>query len=205
MHGVATARLRHTARKEDWVDPSGSAWTKQHDLSFSAGDESAIAEAYQRFSPLVFSIALRSLGDRAAAADATQDVFVRAWRFRDSFDPDAGAVPSWILGINRNVVVDLLAARTKQQQLVARAGSEPDVGPRRTADVDAIADRVVLRAELDALGEPQGSILRLAFYEDLTHQQVADRLDLPLGTVKSHIRRSLLQLRTRLGEWNAAS
>ena len=205
MHAAVPVGLRQRARKEDWVDPAGSPWTKQQDHRFSAGDESTIAEAYRRFSPLVFTIALRSLGDRAAAADVTQDVFIRAWRFRGSFDPAAGSVPSWIIGINRNVVVDVLTARVKQQQLVARAGATPDPPVERSADVDAIADRVVLRAELDELGEPQGSILRLAFYEDLTHQQISDRLDLPLGTVKSHIRRSLIQLRTRLGEWNAAS
>jgi RNA polymerase sigma-70 factor (ECF subfamily) len=187
------------------VTPPGTEWTTQLDAQFSAGDEDALAAAYRRLAPLVFTVALRSLDDRAVAADITQDVFVRAWRFRDSFDPQFGTVPAWILGISRNVILDSLAARSRQNQMVARSGAiaEPE-GPRRQArEVDAVTDRVVLDAELGQLGEPQQSILRLAFYEDLTHQQIAQRLDLPLGTVKSHIRRSLAHLRSRLGTWNA--
>ncbi|WP_247827326.1 RNA polymerase sigma factor [Arthrobacter antioxidans] len=183
----------------------GPDWTKQLDLDFSAGDERAMTAAYETFSPLVYTIALRSMRDRAAAADITQDVFVRAWRSRDRFDPESGVVPAWIMGICRNVILDSLSARSRQEHLVARAGVAPEYGATLDHGVDTITDRVVLGSELARLGEPQGSILRLAFYEDLTHQQISARMNLPLGTVKSHIRRSLVHLRNRLGEWNAAS
>ncbi|WP_434994738.1 RNA polymerase sigma factor [Arthrobacter sp. Ld5] len=180
-------------------------WTRQLDLDFSAGDERAMTVAYECFSPLVYTIALRSMRDRTAAADVTQDVFVRAWRSRDRFDPESGVVPAWIMGICRNVILDSLSARSRQEHLVARAGFAPEPGGGSDHGVDSITDRVVLGSELERLGEPQGSILKLAFYEDLTHQQISARMDLPLGTVKSHIRRSLVHLRNRLGEWNAAS
>ncbi|MHA7262097.1 RNA polymerase sigma factor [Arthrobacter sp. TMN-37] len=189
------------------MTPPAFEWTTQLDANFSAGDEDALAAAYRRFAPLVYKVALRSLEDRAVAADITQDVFMRAWRFRDSFDPQFGSVPRWILGICRNVVLDSLSARNRQIHLVARfrMAGEPRHSWNAAREVDAVTDRVVLDTELQLLGEPRSSILRLAFYEDLTHQQIALLLDLPLGTVKSHIRRSLTHLRGRLGTWHAAS
>jgi RNA polymerase sigma factor (sigma-70 family) len=175
-------------------------WDQQRDADFAAGDEQALAHAYRCFAPAVYTVALRRLRDQSAAADVTQDVFVRAWRFRDGFDPQAGTVPSWIFGITRNILFDAHTASSKRASAmrawVARA--EPESGLNYDPAMETVADRVVLDAELDRLGEPQRSILRLAFYEDLTHHQISSRLQLPLGTVKSHIRRSLVHLRDRL-------
>jgi RNA polymerase sigma-70 factor (ECF subfamily) len=188
------------------VTSPGFEWTPQLDAQFFAGDEEALIAAYRLYSPLVYAVALRSTDDRAVAADITQDVFVRAWRFRDSFDPLSGTVPRWIFGICRNVVLDSLSARNRHNHLVARWGVNTDLRNfrNRAREVDAVTDRVALDTELERLGEPRSSILRLAFYEDLTHQQIAVLLNLPVGTVKSHIRRGLLHLRVRLGAWHAA-
>ena len=168
--------------------------------SFAAGDETALAEAYRQFAPLVHTLALRSLRDNSAADDVTQEVFIRVWRSRTAFDPAKARLPAWIVGITRNVITDAQAASMREtRKVLAAVELSPD--PEQAAGhaaAEVLADRLLLDGELERLGEPQGSILKLAFYDDLTHSQISQKLDLPLGTVKSHIRRSLSQLRTRL-------
>lgn len=171
-------------------------------LRFALGDEAAFSQVYQRWSALVYTVALRSVGDRDDAADITQAVFTSAWRSRERFDPDAGHVQSWLIGITRRRVVDHF--RKVGRTAESPAESIPDQAAGDDADPSAVIDRVVLAAEIAALGDPADEIIRLAFYSDLTHQQIAERLELPLGTVKSHIRRSLQRMRSRLEATRAA-
>lgn len=194
---VATSR-----GKEPGLAPfdASSAWDAHLNESFAAGDETALAEAYRQFAPLVHTLALRSLRDNSAADDVTQEVFIRVWRSRSAFDPSRARLPAWIVGITRNAITDAQAASMREtRKVLAAVELSPD--PEQTAGqaaAEVLADRLLLDGELERLGEPQGSILKLAFYDDLTHSQISQKLDLPLGTVKSHIRRSLSQLRTRL-------
>lgn len=164
---------------------------------FPTDDETALAEAYGRWSRLVFAIALRSLGDRSDAEDVVQQTFVSAWRSRSKYSSDKGPLSAWIVTIARRRVSDRLEARNRagriQDAVEATTSDEPVSAP-----VDSVVDRILLADEIAALGQPQQRILELAFYQDLTHGQIASLLDLPLGTVKSHIRRSLNRLRTRM-------
>ena len=182
------------------MEAAAHSWDVDLDRAFAAGDENALAEAYRRMSPLIYTLALRSLGERAAADDVVQEVFIRAWKSRTSYRPETARLPAWLVGISRNAINDALSARSRQHDLQESAlrlvrDTAADVAVK---DVEAVADRITLEDELERLGDPQTAIMRLAFYEDMTHDQISSRLQLPLGTVKSHIRRSLTRLRTRL-------
>lgn len=181
-------------------------WNPQLNLSFSAGDETALAEAYRQFSPLVYTLALRALRNRSAADGVTQEVFIRVWKSRSTFDPHKAELPAWIVGITRNAVTDALSASAREsRKVLAAAELQPGAeDAAASASAEVLADRLLLDGELNRLGEPQGSIMRLALYDDLTHDQISRQLNLPLGTVKSHIRRSLSHLRHRLEVDHAA-
>ena len=163
---------------------------------FAAGDEQALAWAYERFAGQVHGMAVRAFGPGPDAEDVTQQVFVSAWTGRAGYRPEQGPLPAWLVGICRHKIADAWVRRDRQRRAVRAAAAE---APAASGAVDTAAtDRVLLLGELDRLGQPQRGIIELAFFEDLTHTQIADRTGLPLGTVKSHIRRTLERLRSRL-------
>lgn len=167
-------------------------------LEYSAGDDLALARVYQRYGALVHTVAQRALGDPHEAADITQQVFIAAWQGRARYRPAAGGLAGWLIGITRHKIADAWAARSRERTVLDGAGDathEPTDGSSSTAH---LVDRMLLADELSRLAEPQRSIVSLAFYGGLTHGEIAASLEMPLGTVKSHIRRSLAQLRTRL-------
>ncbi|WP_330455941.1 sigma-70 family RNA polymerase sigma factor [Streptomyces sp. NBC_00820] len=166
-----------------------------------AGDEACLAAAYRRWSALVYALARRSLGDAGEAEDVTQQVFLGVWRGRRGYRPERGPLGGWIVGIARRKIFDALSARTRRGELVAAAGSAlahaaatdaAETGP------EAVLDRILVQRALERLPETQRQVLYLAFYEDLTQTQIAARTGWPLGTVKSHARRGLHQLRRSL-------
>lgn len=164
--------------------------------AFVAGDELALAEIYAHWSSLVYSVALRSLGNVTDAEEVTQRVFTAAWTSRQTFDLTRARLPAWLIGITRHKIADAQAARSKQSrlrtQLIAVTQTDDKIEPTD------LADRLVLADEMSRLAATPQQVLRMAFYDDLTHAQIAERMQLPPGTVKSHIRRSLLKLRERL-------
>lgn len=152
---------------------------------------------YRRWSPLVHTIAARALGSISDAEDVTQQVFVNAWRGRTTYQVGR-PLGGWLTGITRNVVADTLERRARDRRDAHAVAHDVGAAPSAHHDVGQVIDRVTMADEMVRLGEPQRTILGLAFYEDLTHDQIAARLGLPLGTVKSHIRRSLTRLRAQL-------
>ncbi|WP_029287029.1 RNA polymerase sigma factor [Cellulomonas sp. HZM] len=164
---------------------------------FRAGDDDALAAVYQRWSPLVHTLARQSLGSDADADDVTQQVFVGAWRGRERFDPARARLSTWLVGIARHAIVDVHRSRSGRARLaVAVAAGAGRVVEDRLAD--EVVDRVLVADELERLDEPGRTVLRMAFDRGLTHTEIADELAMPLGTVKSHVRRGLARLRQRL-------
>ena len=164
-----------------------------------AGDERCLEEAYRRWSPVIYSVALRALGTAAEAEDVTQQVFVGGWRSRSGFRPEYGSLPGWLLGIAKHRILDRQRARARELRLVGAVEQQAGVDGG-SEPLEGLIDELVLLHELRKLPPPRGTILQLAFWDGQSYPQIADRLDLPLGTVKSHARRALLQLRFRLQE-----
>lgn len=172
---------------------------------FTHGDPDALRSSYERFSPLVFTLALRAVQNREDAEDITQQVFVSAWRSRATFDPGRSALGPWLAGITRNKIHDLYHQRNRVRRNESAIIETAHVEPGAVETEAEILDRVLVLDALERLGEPQREILQLAFYEDLTHATIAERMNLPLGTVKSHINRSLRKLRESMAVSDATS
>lgn len=162
-----------------------------------AGDEAALRLAFEQFGSLVFTYCSRALSDRGHAADAVQETFVSAWRSRDRFDPDKGSLAGWLVGIARYRVLDAYRAapRVPTPGIDERALDRPDPAP---AGQDLLGDRLLVAHALETLSPRARQVVELAFYSDLTQTEIAARLDLPLGTVKSDMRRALQRLRTHI-------
>jgi RNA polymerase sigma-70 factor (ECF subfamily) len=167
-------------------------------IAFAEGDEWALEEAYRRWGALIHTVARRATGNSHDADDVAQAVFVSAWRGRHRYSPDRAALPAWLLGITKRRIADHWDARSREQRRIEAAGHASTAVPQTEESVEQVADRVLIADELSRLDQPQRQIMELAFFDDLTHHQIAERLTLPLGTVKSHIRRSLIRLRGRL-------
>lgn len=161
-----------------------------------AGGDDALRAAWDQFGSLVYTYCRRSLTDADSAADCAQETFVSAWRSRDRFDPSKGTLAAWLMGIARYRVLDAYRAAPRIPTPVDEDRTEVAEDAPPTQDV--LADRMLLAHALETLPERARRVVELAFYGDLTQQEIASRLDLPLGTVKSDMRRALLRLRTHL-------
>lgn len=168
---------------------------------FAHGDTGAVEAVYAEHGALVHSYCRRML-EPSRAADATQEVFLAAWRSRDRYRPETGTLAGWLLGIARFKVIDILRADGRQPALLPASQAD---GARvfdravEAGDVTSIGERMLVAEALSGLSERAREMVRLAFFEDLTHAEIAERTSVPLGTVKSDIRRGLEQMRRQLG------
>lgn len=167
------------------------------EADFVAGAPGALEAVYRRYATMVYTFALRAAGPDLAE-EVTQDVFVTAWRSAPGFDPARGSLAGWLLGIARHKVADGFRRRQRATARLERVAAQPPPRPADAADLDRLAERLVLDDALDQLAPAAREAVELAFHSDLTHQQIAERTGQPLGTVKARIRRSLAQLRRHL-------
>ena len=164
--------------------------------AFASGDEQALRAAYERWGGLVHAFCVRSLASRADAEEATAQVFVNAWRGRSGFDAGRGSLAGWLLGIARRAVADQYRAAEREQAVLAALEQAQPPEPEPTPD--ELVDRLLVTDAMAQLRPEQRRAVGLAFYDGLTHEQVASAMGLPLGTAKTHIRRGLAVLRRRL-------
>ena len=165
------------------------------------GDSSALADLYDRHARAIYSLAIRMLADAAEAEDVVQDVFTQAWRQASRYDPLRAPVVAWLMIITRARALDRL--RRRRSRIVAVELSpavpeppDPDVTLEALAITAEQAERV--RGALGELPDSQRTAIELAYYEGLSQSDIAERLQQPLGTIKTRIRSGLLKLRDAL-------
>jgi RNA polymerase sigma-70 factor (ECF subfamily) len=174
-----------TAESQD-VDAIGAA--------FTLGEDTALKAAYDAHGSLVYTFCRRAVGSERAK-DVTQEVFVSAWRARRRFDPAKGPLVAWLMGIAKNRLIDSIPAG--QRPADRRVHTEPGVIATEP-QADRVGDRMLVAHALAALPERSRTVIELAVFQDLTHKQIAAQTSLPLGTVKSDMRRGLAKIRTFL-------
>jgi RNA polymerase sigma-70 factor (ECF subfamily) len=160
----------------------------------ASGDVGALGAVYDRYAPLVNGLARRILRDPRDAEDVVQDVFVQVWREADRFDVGRGSPLGWICMMARSRAIDRLRRRTARRE---ERDADPDRRPAEDAPFEPVL-AVSMRTALRTLPREQRLALELAYYEGLTQTEIAERLVLPLGTVKTRMRSGLLRLRTFL-------
>ncbi|MES3029281.1 MAG: sigma-70 family RNA polymerase sigma factor [Pseudomonadota bacterium] len=162
----------------------------------ASGDRDALQQLYERSSAKLFGVCLRILSDREESEDVLQEVYLTIWRRADRFDAGRASVMTWISTIARNRAIDRLRARGPLAYADQIDEMEIEDGaPGAEALLEASQDGAALNRCLSELDERTASVIRTAFYEGVTYEALAHRLDTPLGTIKSWIRRGLLKLR----------
>jgi RNA polymerase sigma-70 factor (ECF subfamily) len=162
-----------------------------------AGDAEAFAALYDRHSRAAFSLAYRMMGERQAAEDLTQEAFIKVWRGAASYRLGRGSVRTWILSIVHNRGIDQLRSRASRRRTQDKVeASAPTSEPSEAfAETWRNSQREQVREALNTLPQEQLEILELAYFSGYTHVEIAERLDLPLGTVKGRMRLGLRKIR----------
>jgi RNA polymerase sigma-70 factor (ECF subfamily) len=159
-----------------------------------AGDQQALSELYDRYSGVVYAVSLRILQDTGAAEDILQDIFLQLWRRPDAFDSSRGSLGAWLAVIARNRSIDRLRQRHPESDIescVLTSGTDLRDETERSLVIEKV------RGVMNEMSPDQRKAMELAFFEGLTHSEIAEKTGEPLGTVKTRIRSGLQLLRAR--------
>ena len=172
--------------------------------AMSAGDKQALGRLYDQLSRPLYALALRVTNDSAEAQDIVQDVFLQLWHKAADYSPGRGSVFAWAATLTRNRAIDRIRMRQRRAEIVNESaadihGGETGASETTSADQLWLAEKAgAVRSALAALAPEQRVALELAYFGGLTQQEIAARLNEPLGTIKARIRRGLLRLRDTL-------
>jgi RNA polymerase sigma-70 factor (ECF subfamily) len=186
------------------------------------GSEAALAALYDRHADAIFAASVRASDDRQLAEEVVQETFLALWDRAELFDPAAGSLATWLRAIARNRTIDRLRAKGRRPRLVSIADEPGGPGPSEpileglaaagglvaagvpdpdpTILIERAETAEVIRAAIRDLPDAERTVIVLAYQEDLTQSEIAERMGWPLGTVKTRTRRALLRLRAALGE-----
>jgi RNA polymerase sigma-70 factor, ECF subfamily len=171
----------------------------------SAGDGDALAILYDRYSRVVFSFSLRMLADTSSAEELTQEVFLRVWRQGGSYQPSRGAFLTWLLSVTHNMAIDEIRRRKRRPLLAETSDDDQTLVslPDLRTDVEGAAWvtslQAIVREALQEIPRLQRQAIELAYFSGLTQREIAERLNEPLGTIKTRMRLGMLKMRERLG------
>ena len=168
------------------------------------GDIRAFDQLYEQTSPILYALAVRVLNNRDDAAELLQEVYVEAWRKVDRYEGQRGSPMAWLVTLTRSRAIDRLRAGASRARDVSRGTDEQTVQRVRSGAPDPFDDyadrelRVLVESALSELPAAQQQAVELAFYEGLTHTEIAARLKEPIGTIKTRIKLGMNKLRTAL-------
>jgi len=169
--------------------------------AIAAGDREALSVLYDRHSPMVLAVCRRVLSDGGEAEDVLTDVFFEVWTRADRFDAARGSALTYLMTLARSRAIDrrrARAARSPGTSNQPELASEAAPGPNPLQSIDLNEQRQIIRSALDQLDPVQRTAVECSFYEGLSHSEIAEKLQRPLGTVKTYIRQGLIRLRQSL-------
>ena len=170
-------------------------------LKLRGGDSSALEDLYDRYTPLLYSVAMRILRSASDAEEAVQQAWVQVWKSAERYEPRRGPVAAWLLTVTRTRALDLYRSLSSRKRAEGQVDPEPvntPADPAGAATRGQLSERV--RKALGSLPIQQRQVLEIAYFEGLSQSEIATRLGAPLGTVKSWTRQGLMRLRELLPE-----
>jgi RNA polymerase sigma-70 factor (ECF subfamily) len=164
------------------------------------GEQAAVAELYDRYSGVAYGLALRVTADRSTAEDVVQDAFVSLWKQARRFDAERGRVRSWLLTIVHNRAVDAVRRRSKRSERALPEGPEEFIATRGRPEelTEWAMEAEAVREAMSQVPEEQRRTIEMAYFQGLTHVEIAERMGVPAGTVKSRLRIGLDKMRLAL-------